>query len=327
MLGQTPEFRLIARHFVRPVSGVVLGIGDDCALVRPSADRELAISTDTLVSGRHFFADADPYGIGHKALAVNLSDLAAMGATPRWVTLALTLPQLDEVWLSELSRGLFSLADQHGVALIGGDTTRGPLSLTLTVIGEVPPGQALRRDGAKIGDDIWVSGTLGDAALALAHLQGRIQLDHDDFQSIAHRLHCPVPRVALGLALRGVAHAAIDISDGLLADLGHICERSGCAAQLFFEALPRSRVLQSVAEPLSHDCLLSGGDDYELCFTASPAQREKIADIARMLTLDLHRVGVMEAGNAEVKILDRHGQYFHPVKRGFDHFADSFPSL
>ncbi len=327
MLGQTPEFRLIARHFVRPVSGVVLGIGDDCALVRPSADRELAISTDTLVSGRHFFADADPYGVGHKALAVNLSDLAAMGAAPRWVTLALTLPHIDEAWLSELSRGLFSLADLHGVALIGGDTTRGPLSLTLTVIGEVPPGQALRRDEAKAADDIWVSGSLGDAALTLAHLQGRIQLGHEDFQSIAHRLHCPVPRIALGLALRGVAHAAIDISDGLVADLRHICQRSGCAAQLFLEALPRSRVLQSVAEPLNHECLLSGGDDYELCFTASPLQRAKIDDIARALTLGLHRIGFMVEGEAEVKVVDREGKCFQPVKAGFDHFADSFPSI
>ena len=219
------EFELIAKYFTPTVANAVLGVGDDCALLRVSPGCELAVSTDTLVSGTHFFPDADAEKLGHKALAVNLSDLAAMGALPRYVLLALTLPKVDEPWLAQFSRGFLRLASEFGVELIGGDTTRGPLSITLTVMGEVGVGCALRRDGAQDGDDIWVSGELGAAALALKHLQGSTTLQNDVFSAAAERLYCPSARVALGRALIGIAKSAIDVSDGLAADLGHLCER------------------------------------------------------------------------------------------------------
>ena len=226
----SPEFELIAKYFTRPVKNARLGVGDDCALISLGAGLELAITTDTLVAGTHFFADTDPEKLGHKALAVNLSDLAAMGASPRYVTLALTLPSVDDHWLASFSRGFYALADDFGVELIGGDTTRGPLSTTLTAFGEVGRGQALRRDGAQLGDEIWVSGSVGGAALALKHLQGRLTLSDQAFAVAAERLHLPLPRVALGCGLVGVATSAIDVSDGLVADLAHICERSHLAA-------------------------------------------------------------------------------------------------
>ncbi len=241
------EFDLIRRYFTRVTPGAVLGVGDDAALLRIGSGMELAVSTDMLVSGTHFLADADPFLLGHKTLAVNLSDMAAMGAQPRWATLALSLPHADEAWLQQLSAGFFALADQHGVELIGGDTTRGPLNLCVTILGEVPQGVALRRDGAQVGDDVWVSGKLGDAALALAHLQGTVTLFAEDFAMCATALHQPIPRVALGIALRGVAHSAIDVSDGLLADLGHVLECSRVGAEIRFDALPLSDVLRSLS--------------------------------------------------------------------------------
>ena len=257
------EFDLIRRYFTRATPGALLGVGDDAALLQVRDGHVLAVSTDMLVGGTHFFEDADPFTLGHKTLAVNLSDLAAMGATPRWATLAISLPDVDEAWLEKFSAGFFSLAQQHGVELVGGDTTRGPLNLCVTIFGEVPAQQALRRSGAQIGDEVWVSGTLGDAALALAHLQGLIDLNTAEFAACASALHSPQPRVALGLALRGLANSAIDISDGLLADLGHILDTSQVGAQLDFYSLPVSSVMRGRLTPpglpLSGEEASSGG--------------------------------------------------------------------
>ncbi|MDP2142523.1 MAG: thiamine-phosphate kinase [Gallionella sp.] len=310
------EFDLIRRHFTRATPGAVLGVGDDAALLQPAAGMVLAVSTDMLVSGTHFFPDADPFLLGHKTLAVNLSDLAAMGATPRWATLALSLPAADEVWLEKFSAGFFALAQQHGVDLVGGDTTRGPLNLCVTIFGEVPPQQALRRSGAQVGDDIWVSGMLGDAALALLHLQGRITLDEADFAACVSRLHRPQPRVGLGLALRGIANSAIDVSDGLLADLGHILECSNVGAEIAFEALPVSQVLRSCSQ---QKLALSGGDDYELCFTVSATQREEIDRLAVQLGLPLTRIGKIVAGRGCI-VQDASGNPLNIETEGYDHF-------
>ena len=232
------EFALIAKHFTRATPGAVLGVGDDCALLAPTPGMQLAVSSDMLLEGRHFSPQDSPAGIGHKSLAVNLSDLAAMGATPRWATLSIALPEADDAWLTAFARGFFRMADQHGIELVGGDTTRGALTIGITVIGEVPPDQALRRDGAQPGDEVWVSGTIGSAALALAYRQGRLFMEQVDAARVLPALYLPTPRVELGIALRGVASSAIDISDGLLADLGHILERSQVGARLEFAALP-----------------------------------------------------------------------------------------
>ena len=242
------EFDIIRRYFTRPVKRALLGVGDDCALIAPDPGTVLAVSTDMLVEGRHFLAGADAAKLGHKALAVNLSDLAAMGAAPRYATLALALPEADAAWLAQFSQGFFRLADAFGVELIGGDTTRGPRNISMTVMGTVPPEQALRRDGAKAGDEVWLSGASGDAALALAHLDGRIRLADAALAHCLARLHTPVPCVALGLRLRGIATSAIDVSDGLVADVGHIAERSGVEVELRYAALPRSRALRACAD-------------------------------------------------------------------------------
>lgn len=314
------EFDLIQRYFTRATPSAVLGVGDDAALLRVGEDMELAVSTDMLVSGTHFFPDADPLLLGHKTLAVNISDLAAMGATPRWATLALSLPEVDEAWLEKFSRGFFALAQQHDVELIGGDTTRGPLNLSVTIMGEVPKGKALRRDGAQAGDDIWVSGNLGDAALALNHLQGNTVLPQAAFAACAIRLHQPQPRVALGLALRGIASSAIDISDGLLADLGHILERSQLGAELQFDALPCSSELKIAAsgEQLQH-CMLAGGDDYELCFTAPVARRIEIEKISAKLALPLSRIGKVAVGMGCV-VISGDGGAMQIKESGYEHF-------
>ncbi len=320
----TPEFDLIARHFTRPARQASLGVGDDCALFSWSEDRETAISTDTLVAGVHFFSDVNPEHLGHKALAVNLSDLAAMGAAPRYVTLALTLPEVNHEWLKAFARGLFQLADHYGVELIGGDTTRGPLSMTLTVIGAVDGKTALRRDRAKEGDEIWVSGRLGGAALALAHLQGDIKLAPAAFAEALPRLHRPEPRIGLGMGLLGHAHAAIDVSDGLVADLGHICERSHLAATLDWPALPLAPALADQPESLRLRCALAGGDDYELCFTAPEGERGRIAALDTEMGLALHRIGRMYArqeGGALVTVLDAEGRALALPKAGYDHFS------
>ena len=318
----SPEFNLIAKYFTRPVKIATLGVGDDCALIGVPAGCELAVTTDTLVSGTHFFADADPEKLGHKALAVNLSDLAAMGALPRYVTLALTLPTIDETWLAAFSSGFFSLADEWGVELIGGDTTRGPLSITLTAMGEVGIGQALRRDGAMEGDDIWVSGSLGAAALALMHMQGAIRLMPDVFEIAAERLHKPVPRITLGRGLVGVATSAIDISDGLVADLAHICERSGMSAHVVWVAVPLFAPLLSAGIEVQVACALTGGDDYELCFTAPESMRHALLRISDDTGLPFARIGNMQRGQAKVYVRDERGDVMNMVSAGFDHFRD-----
>ncbi len=322
------EFDLIAKYFTRPAPDAVLGVGDDCALIAPTPGMELAISTDMLIAGRHFMPSDGPGTIGHKAMAVNLSDLAAMGARPRFALLSIALPEADEKFLQGFAGGFFGLAQKYGVNVIGGDTTRGGLlTLSVTVIGEVPPGRALRRDAARPGDDIWVSGTLGDAAAALAHHQGRLRLETAQAVQCFPRLFVPTPRIELGLALRGLAHAAIDVSDGFAADLGHILERSNVGAEVWFEQLPLSDALAPlVNEPAAQDCILAGGDDYELVFTASTDKRDQIATLATQLDLRLTRVGQItplspgERGGGEgLRLLNR-GEPMTLARAGFDHF-------
>ena len=315
------EFELIQQYFTRPAKRTVLGVGDDAALVRIGPENELAISTDMLLADRHFFADDDPEALGHKALAVNLSDLAAMGATPRWALLAIALPEAKEGWLSHFAGGWFALAEQQGVSLIGGDTTRGPLAISVTIMGEVARGQALRRSGAKVGDEIWVSGTLGDAALALAYLQRRITITPHAAAAVLPRLHRPTPRVKLGQKLLGVAHSAIDISDGLLADLGHVLQASKLGAEIRLDALPLSETLQAYwSEDVARHAALAGGDDYELCFTAAPAQHAAILKIAKSLKIPLSRIGQVTREPGLI-LRDTDNRILNLEGSGFDHFA------
>ena len=321
------EFNLIDRYFTHRTRHTLLGVGDDAALIRVRRGHVLAISADMLVEGRHFFKGTDPEALGHKTLAVNLSDLAAMGATPRWATLALALPKADERWLAAFSRGFMRLARAHGVDLIGGDTTRGPLNLCVQIMGETLAAKALRRDGARAGDDIWVSGTLGDAALAVAARNRRITLKKQQLASASLRLDKPTPRVALGTALRGVARSAIDISDGLLADLGHICERSQVAAVIEWNALPRSVLMRAITvsqHRVAQSALLAGGDDYELCFTAPAAKRAAVLRAgvrARTRVTRIGRVLHAPAGATGVVVVDGDGLPLPVTQRGFDHFG------
>jgi thiamine-monophosphate kinase len=317
------EFALIQHYFsqIGPRRrDVLLGVGDDCALLEPWGGGVLAMTTDTLVEGVHFPAGVDPESLGHKALAVNLSDLAAMGAEPAWATLALTLPTSDAAWLEGFSRGFAALAQRHGVALVGGDTTRGPLAINIHVSGFVPRDEALRRDRARPGDSIFVSGTLGDAALALKVLN-REYRPADGAEALLERLHRPTPRVSLGKMLRGLANAAIDISDGLLADLGHICEQSGVGAEIRPERLPLSaggRAWRAAGGDWSP--LLAGGDDYELCFTL-PAER-RAAFEARCFDWPsgLTEIGVIQAGSG-VRCRLEDGRLLHLEGAGYDHFS------
>ncbi|MDE2415370.1 MAG: thiamine-phosphate kinase [Comamonadaceae bacterium] len=325
------EFDLIARYFTRPVRRATLGVGDDCALLAPAPGMQLAVSTDMLVEGRHFFADVDPEALGHKALAVNLSDLAACGARPLAFTLALALPGADERWLQAFAGGLLRLADDHGCELIGGDTTAGPLNICVTVFGEVPAGQALLRSGARAGDDIYVSGTLGDARLALDALRGHAQgaaLPHALLAAARQRLERPTPRVALGLALRGVASSALDVSDGLLGDLGHILRASGVGAcidlsktinLIAFSALQASATAQFDADYLQQ-CTLAGGDDYELAFTAAPTHRADVAAAAQASGTPVTRIGVVET-TPGLRLIDAQGRPLVRHYASFDHFA------
>ena len=320
------EFELIRRFFTHRTPGTALGVGDDAALVRVGSGMELAISADMLVEGRHFAADADPLLLGHKSLAVNLSDMAAMGALPRWATLALALPRVNERWLGAFSRGFMKLALQHRVDLIGGDTTRGPLTISVQVMGEVPRGQALRRDGAKAGDDVWVSGRLGSAALALAAAAGKARVPPRERRALDARLNAPAPRVALGLALRKIASSAIDVSDGLLADLGHICERSKVAAVLDWESIPARPFVRSQAQvtDVAVSAILAGGDDYELCFTASRRRRSAIvraAATARTEVMLVGRVVRRSRSGPRVEVLDSIGTPLKVKRQGFDHFG------
>lgn len=319
------EFELIARYFTRAPAHAELGVGDDAALLRPAADKALAVSCDMLVAGRHFFADADARLLGHKALAVNLSDLAAMGAQPRWALLALALPEADEAWLAAFSDGFHVLAQAHAVDLVGGDTTRGPLNVCVTVLGQVGA-RALRRDAARVGDDLWVSGDLGGAALGLAHLRGEIALDVGQCASCLTRLHTPTPRVALGLRLAELPRvAAIDLSDGLLSDLGHVLACSGVAAELTLDALPAhpavvARRVARYRDPLALRCLLAGGDDYELCFAAPPDAREAVLAAGVAAGVPVSCIGRVIAG-AGVRVLDERGVDMPIDARGYDHFA------
>ena len=319
------EFALIDRYFVRPTPSAVLGPGDDCALLAPSPGMHLAVTTDMLVAGTHFLPDTDPLNLGWKALAVNLSDLAAMGAKPRWATLAGALPAVDEPWVAKFAEGFFACAAAHGVDIVGGDTTRGPLNLCITAFGEVAPGQALRRDGAKVGDLIYVSGRPGLASLGLAHLQGKLELPEPWRRLCQTALEKPRPRVALGQRLLGLASAAIDVSDGLLADLGHIAKRSGIAAAVKLVQLPhlpKGAAYDSIPRALALDCQLAGGDDYELCFTVPPGLNLQIAPIAADLELPLWCIGQMTAGAAgEVTVFDPDGLPITFDHRGFDHFG------
>jgi thiamine-monophosphate kinase len=317
----TPEFDLIARHFTRPAANAVLGVGDDCALVDVTNGMDLAVSTDTMVSGTHFFPDVDPENLGHKALAVNLSDMAAMGGMPYWAMLALTLPNVDHAWLAAFAKGFFDLAGEYNVSLIGGDTTRGPLTMTVTIMGEVPAGAALRRSGAKAGNDIWVSGNVGDAALAVAHRHGRVVLEEADYREAVMRLYEPTPRVALGQALRGLATSAIDISDGLLADLTHICRLSGVGATVDLPAVPVSSIgAKHLGTPQGRTAIVSGGDDYELCFTAHPNSRDSIEELADVLGHPLTRIGQVKRGKG-VSLLGADGKAVKVDGRGYDHFS------
>ncbi|HVY06284.1 MAG TPA: thiamine-phosphate kinase [Burkholderiales bacterium] len=316
----SPEFDLIARYFTRAPRHAALGVGDDAALISVSAGNELAASTDMLVEGVHFFADVDAQSLGHKALAVNLSDLAAMGATPRWAMLSLALPGIDAQWLEKFSRGFFALADKHGVDLVGGDTTRGPRNICVQIMGEVPKGSALRRDHARIGDDIWVSGTLGDAAAAVAHRRGELTLEGATLERCRNKLDWPAARVALGVELLSLANSAIDISDGLLGDLGHICERSGVGARVVLDDVPCMPDLRALREQdRVRRAVLAGGDDYELCFTALPQRTAEIAALAATLDLPLTRIGSIVEGNA-VLLVDAAGRAVPMKETGFDHF-------
>ena len=315
------EFDLIARYFTRPTPGAVLGVGDDCALLAPTPGLQLAVSSDMLLEGRHFSPQDSPAGIGHKSLAVNLSDLAAMGATPRWATLSIALPGVDEVWLQAFARGFFRMADAHSIELVGGDTTRGALSIAITVIGEVPPGQALQRGGAQAGDEVWVSGQIGSAALALAYRQGRLFMEQIDAAKVLPALYLPQPRVALGIALRGIAHSAIDLSDGLLADLGHILQASQVGAAIEFAHLPVAAVTENyLDDPVARECVLAGGDDYELCFTASADQHDAVLAAGVQAGVAVTRIGHITA-SAGLSVLDAKGEPIRCEKTGYDHFA------
>lgn len=316
------EFELIKRWFApsRRRDDVVLGIGDDAALLRVPEGHQLAVSVDTLVEDVHFTAGTDPAAVGHKALAVNLSDLAAMGAEPAWVTLALTLPRADEAWLAGFARGFLGLAERYGVSLVGGDTTRGPLSVTVQASGLVPDGQALRRSGARPGDVVCVTGTVGDAGLGLACALGRRPLDPDIAAAVRARLDRPTPRIAAGLALRGLVSAAIDVSDGVYADLGHLLCASGAGASLEADALPLSDAVR--AQPDARELALSAGDDYELLFTVAAGHETEAQTRLQALGLRCTRIGRIEA-KPGLRLLDADGRPCAMLSPGgYDHFRE-----
>jgi thiamine-monophosphate kinase len=313
------EFDLIRRYFSRPVQRAVLGAGDDCALLAPTPGLQMAVSTDTLVEGRHFLSTVAPRRLGHKALAVNLSDLAACGAQPLAFTLALTLPRVDDAFLQGFADGLYALADDHAIELVGGDTTAGPLAICITVFGELPPAQALRRSGACAGDDLWVSGTLGDARLALQAFRGALQLSADDFETTRRAMELPQPRVGLGLALRGIATSAIDLSDGLAGDLAHVLRASAVGATLAFDRLPRSDAMAGQSTAVQRECLLAGGDDYELLFTAPAAMQAAVQRAADQARTAVTRIGRIDA-EPGLRVIDPLAGEIELLP-GFDHFA------
>ena len=331
------EFGLIERFFKTHADSlrtendqsIALGIGDDCALIKPPANEEIAITSDMLVEGRHFFKGANPELLARKALAVNLSDLAAMGAKPLGFTLAIALPDLEEAWLEEFSKGLFAISKEYACPLIGGDTTAGPQTISITAIGSIPSGKAIRRSGARVGDDIWVSGTVGDARLALAALRHEISLSNEDLKLIEHRLHQPTPRLALGIQLRDIANSALDISDGLLGDLRHILQQSQVDAQIQLNTLPKSSTLQKQEPSIQNQFAACGGDDYEICFTANPSRRIEIQALSKSLNLPITLIGkIVDKKNTEAKIhlINESGELLNdaqaaPFLKSFDHFA------
>ncbi|ACB36173.1 thiamine-monophosphate kinase [Leptothrix cholodnii SP-6] len=327
------EFDLIAKYFDRPARRNPLGVGDDCALLAPAPGMQLAVSTDMLVEGRHFLPTVSAEALGHKALAVNLSDLAACGAEPLAFMLALSMPKVDEAWLAGLARGLFALADAHEIELVGGDTTAGPLNLCITVMGQVPAGTALLRSGARPGDQLWVSGQLGLARLWLEALHGPVALDGTDFTAARLAMELPNPRLALGRALRGIASSALDLSDGLLGDLGHVLRRSGAAchrdrtplgAEIEIDRLPRHEALARQPEPIQQLCMLCGGDDYELLFTAPPGAHGAVLEAAAAAQTAVTCVGRItpEPGT---RVIDRNGAPIATPWASFDHFAGPTP--
>ena len=317
------EFNLIQQYFTRPSPQADLGVGDDAALVRVSKGNQLVISTDMSVAGTHFLHDCAPYNIGWKALAVNVSDMAAMGAQPKWATLAIALPEVNKPWLAEFSRGFFACADAFNIDLIGGDTTRGPLNICVQIMGEVPTGKALRRDGAKLNDEIWVSGSLGMAAYALAVLQSKDSdfehIGYVELENLRAFLEKPLPRVALGLVLRGIATSCIDISDGLLADLGHILLQSQVGAIIHWPKIPRVHLTASGREKEIQQKALTGGDDYELCFTAPSSAHDAIVAIGKQISLTLSHIGTITA-SPELIVYDANNNIITINKKGFDHF-------
>jgi len=331
------EFDLIQRFFKAGADAmrsnnekvIALGIGDDCALLTPIAGEEIAVTSDMLVAGRHFFVDANPELLGRKALAVNLSDLAAMGAKPIGFTLAIALPKVDKIWLDAFTKGLFAIANQYSCQLIGGDTTAGPLTISITAFGSIPTGKAIRRSGAKAGDDIWVSGTVGDARLALAALRHEINLPENDLKQIEHRMHNPTPRVELGMKIRELASAALDVSDGLLGDLQHILKESQVSAEVRLDQIPKSTTLQKQSEDIQNQFAARGGDDYEICFTAPIDKRKSIDEISQILNLPLTRIGSITdkvSAIEKLSLLNQNGDLLDDAKtaallKSFDHFA------
>ncbi|MDP3122782.1 thiamine-phosphate kinase [Polynucleobacter sp.] len=339
MEAKLGEFDLIWRFFKAgsesmaqtQINRVLLGIGDDCALLQSDATQSLAVTSDMLVEGRHFFAGANAEWLGHKALAVNLSDLAAMGAKPVGFTLALALPNANADWLAQFSQGLFRLAQQWQCPLIGGDTTQGPLTICITALGHVPAGSAIKRSGAKTGDDIWVSGTLGDARLALGALRKEWSLNPSSLETVLPRMHEPEPRIALGMQLRGIANSALDVSDGLLGDLRHILKASQVNAEVLIDQLPASRTLAEQTQDLRRQCAANGGDDYELCFTAPASKRMEVESLSTAL-LPLTRIGsITSASNGaepELILRDANGNPLTNadsmrLTQSFDHFKST----
>lgn len=318
------EFELIERFFTSSVKrpDVQLGIGDDAAVINLPENQQLVVTSDTLVEGIHFFADIPPSALGHKALAVNLSDLAAMGAEPRWVTLAITLPSARMQWLEEFCKGFFELAEYYNVTLVGGDTTRGPLSITITAHGVIPQGQAITRQNAQVGDWVYVTGALGASALALQHLQGQCRLNSEQKAILLNQHYYPQPRVLAGYGLRGLASSCIDISDGLIADLGHITSASGCSAKIQLDDLPIHPTLTELCDSEQiYELALCGGEDYELCFTVPEKNRGALSVALAYSGVDFHCVGQMIAGQNPISLFRGQTPYQLETSSSWDHFA------
>jgi thiamine-monophosphate kinase len=330
--SSTPgEFDLIERFFKQrsvkhPNSAIALGIGDDCALINSNNNQQIAISTDMLVEGRHFLVGADPYLLGRKSLAVNLSDLAAMGASPVGFTLAIAMPEVKVDWLTSFSNGLWDMANEHDCQLIGGDTTAGPLTTSITIFGHIPKDQSLGRHKAQVGDDIWVSHQVGDARLSLGALRQEWALSAEEFSAVSQRMHNPTPRTELGKHLLGIAHAAIDISDGLLGDLNHILHQSSVSADILIDQVPGSKTLNSKSIELQRLCKLTGGDDYELCFTAPKNKSSQLTELSSSLDLALTKIGsITEQSKRLIRLIDNNGQELssslsEQYLKSFDHF-------